>query len=596
MPVRNPKEITRARFTHRNETRSVLGRVFWTESENGADYLTGWEDAPRRFATQPLQPGVGYGGGAFNAAAAALFFAGAGRVWRVGDSEEPRALTPAFGAAADPVVSPDGEKVVYVSHYEGEDVLAMAPASGGGWPRAWVRGADFYMQPAWSRAADRLAWVEWDKPNMPWDGSRLMIAEVNGWELGSPKQLAGGPRTPVFQPLFTPDGKGLVWLENPQEEEFDRLVHLDLESGEKSVWLQGAALLDPAWTQGQRLMSFGPGGALYLRENRRGRAVLWRISPAAKEEEPLPAGISWLSSLSGDEHGLAAVASGSLLGERIIFYDGEGWRVRAYSWPRGCDGGVEPEQVVFSGAEGSEVYGFYYPPADAAPNPPAVVNVHGGPTSQRTLLFNAQAQLFSQNGYGYLELNYRGSTGYGRSYREALYGNWGVVDVADALAAARYLGESGRADASRLAIMGGSAGGYTTLMTLALHPGVYRAGVSLFGVTDLFLLARDTHKFESAYCDKLAGPLPQAAELYRRRSPLTHAHKIKDALYVFQGADDKVVPPNQAEELVRILRENGVPHRYKVYPGEGHGWKKPETIEDFYRETLDFLERELKFS
>ena len=141
--------------------------------------------------------------------------------------------------------------------------------------------------------------------------------------------------------------------------------------------------------------------------------------------------------------------------------------------------------------------------------------------------------------------------------------------------------------------MGGSAGGYTTLMTLALHPGVYRAGASFFGVTDLFLLARETHKFESRYTDRLVGPLPAAARRYRERSPLAHAHRIKDALYVFQGSADRVVPPNQAEELVRVLREHGVPHRYKVYQGEGHGWKKPETIEDFYREPLTFFEQEL---
>ncbi len=485
--------------------------------------------------------------------------------------------------------------MVYVHHHEGRDVLAAADADPDGWPRVWARGADFYMQPAWSQDGAQLAWVEWDHPNMPWDGARLMLARVGARGPSEAKRVAGGERMPVFQPLFTPDGRGLVWVENPEGAELDRLVHLDLETGERSVWMEERALLEPAWSQGQRVMSFGPGGALYLRENRAGRAVLWRIADGSASEVPLPEGAAWIGSLSGDAAGLAALASGPNQGERVVFYDGEAWRTRAYGWPAGLDAdGVEPEPVTFS-TEGGEVHGLYFPPADGAARPPAVVNVHGGPTSQRTLAFNPQAQFFAANGYAYLELNYRGSTGYGRSYREALYGHWGVVDVADAVAAARFLAGSGRADGRRLALMGGSAGGYTTLMTLALHPGVYRAGVSLFGVTDLFGLARETHKFESRYTDRPVGPLPEAAALYRERSPLAHAHRIEDALYVFQGAEDKVVPLAQAEELVRILRERGAPHRYKVYEGEGHGWKKPETIEDFYRETLAFLDRELRF-
>ncbi|WP_456410734.1 S9 family peptidase [Oceanithermus sp.] len=596
MSVRKPQHLARAKLTPFSEVRACGGALFWSECEGGKSRLAGWVDAPRRHAADhTLAPGVGYGGGAFGLGAEAVYYVAEGRVWRLSLGEDgPHPLTPAFGAAADPQPSPDGARVVYVHSYEGRDVLAAASAPGGAWPEVWAQGADFYMQPAWSPDGSWLAWVEWDHPNMPWDGARLMLARVGAEGPLEVHRVAGGARTPVFQPLFSPDGRALFWIENPEDAEFDRLVRLDLESGERSVWVEGRVLLEPAWTQGQRVMSFGPGGALYLRENRAGRAHLWRVQSGASEEVPLPEGTAWLASLSGDAQGLAALASGPNQGERVVFYDGEAWRTRAYGWPAGLDaGGVEPEAVTFRSEDGAEVHGLYYPPASGAERPPAVVSVHGGPTSQRTLAFNAQAQLFAANGFGYLELNYRGSTGYGRGYREALYGNWGVVDVADAVAAARFLAASGRADGERLGLMGGSAGGYTTLMTLALHPGVYRAGASFYGVTDLFLLARETHKFESRYTDRLVGPLPEAAARYRERSPLAHAHRIKDALYVFQGSEDRVVPPNQAEELVRILRERGVHHRYKVYEGEGHGWKKPETIEDFYRELLAFFEREL---
>jgi len=597
MSVRSARDLTRGRLGAHAEVRAHGGRVYWTEQEGGRSVLLGWDGAPRRYAPdRALNPGVGYGGGAFNLGEGAVLYVAEGRVWRLPLSRlEPAALTPAFGAAADPQPSPDGARVVYVHHHEGRDVLAVADAAGGAWPEVWVQGADFYMQPTWGPDGMWLAWVEWDHPNMPWDGARLMLARVGAEGPLEVHRVAGGARTPVFQPLFSPDGRALFWIENPEGAEFDRLVRLDLESGERSVWMEGRVLLEPAWSQAQRVMSFGPGGALYLRENRAGRAHLWRVQGGVSEEVPLPEGAAWLASPSGDAQGLAALASGPNQGERVVFYDGEAWRTRAYGWPAGLDaGGVEPEAVTFRGEDGAEVHGLYYPPAGGEARPPAVVSVHGGPTSQRTLAFNAQAQFFAANGYAYLELNYRGSTGYGRRYREALYGNWGVVDVADAVAAARYLAASGRADGERLALMGGSAGGYTVLMTLALHPGVYRAGVSFYGVTDLFELARETHKFESRYTDRLVGPLPEAAARYRERSPLAHAHRIADALYVFQGAEDRVVPPGQAEALVRILRERGVPHRYKVYAGEGHGWKKPETTEDFYRETLDFLERELR--
>ncbi len=589
--------MTRARLSPRAEVRVRNDQLFWTEQERGQTLLMGWAGSPVRFAPQhALQPGVGYGGGAFNPGADAVYYVAAGRVWRLPlGRSDPAALTPAFGASADPRSAPDDGCVVFVHHYEDRDVLAAASGDGRDWPKIWAQGADFYMQPAWSPDGAYLAWVEWDHPNMPWDGARLMLARVGLQGPGEIRQVAGGRRTPVFQPLFSPDGRSLFWIENPEGAEFDRLMRFDLMTGEKEVWVEDAMLLEPAWNQAQRVMSFGPGGALFLRENREGRATLWRLAGGAPEEVALPQGAAWISSLSGDAHGLAALASGPNLGERVVVYDGEKWITRAYGWPAGLDsGGVEPEVVSFDAEDGSRVHGIYYPPANAAAPAPAVVNVHGGPTSQRTLSFNPQAQLFTTGGFGYLELNYRGSTGYGRSYREALYGNWGTVDVADAVAAARFLAESGRADGRRLAIMGGSAGGYTVLMTLALFPGVYRAGVSMFGVTDLFGLARETHKFEAHYSDLLVGPLPEAAALYRERSPLTHAHKIKDALYIFQGGKDRVVPLAQAEELVGVLRGHGVHHHYQVYEDEGHGWKNPETIEDFYRKTMEFLERMVK--
>jgi dipeptidyl aminopeptidase/acylaminoacyl peptidase len=210
--------------------------------------------------------------------------------------------------------------------------------------------------------------------------------------------------------------------------------------------------------------------------------------------------------------------------------------------------------------------------------------------------FTARAQYFATRGWAFLDLNYRGSTGHGRRYMETLRQNWGLTDVEDAIAAAQYLCANGKADPTRLVICGGSAGGYTVLRALTVRPGFFRAGLCLYGVSNLFTLAADTHKFEARYLDSLIGPLPEAASTYRERSPIFAADKIRDPVAVFQGSEDKVVPPSQAEEIVNSLRRRGVPHVYHLYQGEGHGWRRPDTIEQFYKDVDAFLREHVLYA
>jgi dipeptidyl aminopeptidase/acylaminoacyl peptidase len=217
------------------------------------------------------------------------------------------------------------------------------------------------------------------------------------------------------------------------------------------------------------------------------------------------------------------------------------------------------------------------------------VLVHGGPTSQVTATWNPQAQFFATRGYAVLLPNYRGSTGYGRAYMLKLRRSWGIYDVEDARTGALALADRGLADRSRLVIMGGSAGGFTVLQSLVQYPGVYKAAICMFGVANQFTLAADTHKFEARYLDSLLGPLPEAAAVYRERSPIFHADRIRDPIAVFQGEIDRVVPREQSDSIVASLRARGVPHEYHVYPGEGHGWRKSETIDHFYRTVEAFL-------
>ena len=224
------------------------------------------------------------------------------------------------------------------------------------------------------------------------------------------------------------------------------------------------------------------------------------------------------------------------------------------------------------------------------------MHVHGGPTSQGTSAFNPQLQFFTSRGFAVLEVNYRGSTGYGRDYRNMLRGSWGIYDVQDSVSGARYLGEQGKVDGSRLVVMGGSAGGFTVLKAMEDFPGFFKAGICLYGVSNQFTLAAETHKFEARYSDSLLGPLPEAAAIYRDRSPIFFADKIIDPIAIFQGEVDVVVPRSQSDEVVENLQRRGVPYIYHVYPGEGHGFRKAETIEHFYQAVERFLRQYVIFS
>jgi dipeptidyl aminopeptidase/acylaminoacyl peptidase len=258
------------------------------------------------------------------------------------------------------------------------------------------------------------------------------------------------------------------------------------------------------------------------------------------------------------------------------------------------------EAISWLSSDGDLAHGLYYAPAGdkftSDGKLPLIVLIHGGPTSQYRAGWNPQAQFFATRGYAVLLVNYRGSTGYGRDYMLKLRGNWGVCDMEDAAAAVRQLADAGRIDPDRTVIMGGSAGGFTVLQAMTQMPDVFTAGICLYGVVNQFHLAAETHKFEAHYLDSLLGPLPQASRIYRERSPLYHADRIKRPLAIFQGDIDRVVPRQQSDLIVEALKRNGTPHLYHVYEGEGHGWRKTETIEHFYRTVESFLRQYVLFA
>jgi dipeptidyl aminopeptidase/acylaminoacyl peptidase len=540
------------------------------------------------------------------------YFCSGGRIYRKSLYEgEAEAITPGFGHVASPQVSPDGRWVLFVHSYEEDDCLAIVDVRGSMWPQKVVQGADFYMQPVWHPKSEHVAWVSWDHPRMPWDGSRLGIAAVEHGgsgvaTLGEETIVAGGPSVSVFQPAFSPDGRYLSYVSDLSG--WYNLYLYDTETEEESsLVVAQAELAKPAWVQGMRTYAWSPDSkTIYYSRNQHGVFALWSVNVETRETGPVEAlsPYTHTSQVNTSPSGhVAVIASSARIPPRVVVYDpgSEDVRVMAHADTEMTPSEIlsEPQPISWE-MEAGPVHGLLYMPKDdrydSSGRPPLIVMVHGGPTSQSLAEYSSKVQFLATRGYAILELNYRGSTGYGRDYRNELRGQWGIVDVDDAVAGVRYLVERGLVDEEKLVIMGGSAGGYSVLQALIRYPGVFKAGVCLYGVTNLFTLAVDTHKFEKHYLDSLVGPLPEEARRYRERSPIFHADRIEDPVAIFQGEEDRVVPVQQAETIVEALRRNGVPHEYHLYSEEGHGWRKAKTIERFYQSLEEFLKQHVLFA
>jgi dipeptidyl aminopeptidase/acylaminoacyl peptidase len=476
------------------------------------------------------------------------------------------------------------------------------------------------MQPRWSPDGRRFAWIAWDHPHMPWDATTLFVADVetqsDGWpRVVNVRAIAGigadAREAAVFQPEFTPDGKSLVYVSDAAGWG-QLIVHpLDQSLGGKprAVTQLGVEYGTPAWLQEMRTFAMGhDGNYVVAAANREGFVRLERIDLADGKPTPLAIDdvyqdISCVvaSRMSAQ---VAFIASGPTQPPRVIEHDLSSGKSRIVA--RASSESASPadlancESMAWKTANGETAFGLFYAPFNSNftsdGKPPLVAIIHGGPTSQVRASFRAEAQFFATRGYAVLYVNYRGSTGYGRDYMLKLRNNWGICDVDDAVSGAKHLADAGHVDPARTVIMGGSAGGFTVLQTMVEQPEAFAAGINLYGVSDQFHLAAETHKFESRYTDSLIGPLPDAAELYRQRSPAYHAEKIRRPLAVFQGSIDNVVPQAQSDMIVESLKKTGTPHVYHIYEGEGHGWRKRETIEHFYKAVDAFLRKHVLFS
>ncbi len=505
---------------------------------------------------------------------------------------------------ADPVISPDGRCVVCVHERHQPDgqvdndlvVVSLDPVAVEEEPRLIASGHDFYASPRFSPDGSRLCWVTWDHPDMPWDGSELWVAEVEAdRSIARVAKVAGGRGESITQPRWSPQGtlhyvsdRSGWW--NLYDEHGDPLCPAAAEFGQ------------PDWVFGNTTYGFLPDGRLVAAWTADGGSHIGIVENGRAHPVAFP--FTAYASVAPVEDGFIAIAGSPVTSPAVVRLDlssGHYQTLRA-SREVSVDPATlsRPEAVQFPTAGDESAYALFYPPANADyegppdEKPPVIVVIHGGPTSAASAVLNLGVQFWTSRGFAVADVNYRGSSGFGRAYRRLLAGAWGVADVEDCAAVVRWLDGTGRVDGRRALIRGGSAGGFTTLAALAFTD-AFAAGASHYGVADLELLARDTHKFESHYLDGLVGPWPAAAEEYRRRSPIHHVDQIKKPLILFQGLEDKVVPPAQAELMYEALRDRGVPVAYLAFEGEQHGFRQADTIISVTESELVFYGRVLDF-
>jgi dipeptidyl aminopeptidase/acylaminoacyl peptidase len=484
---------------------------------------------------------------------------------------------------ADGTVSPDGARVVCVrERHEADEVVNELWEVGG---EVVASGRDFYMAPRFSPDGSRLAWLEWDHPRMPWDGTELVVDGA---------LVAGGPDESVIDPQWSPDGQ-LHWLS-------DRTGWWNLyRDGEPLTELEGAEIGFPAWVFGMQRYAFLDDGRIVCVVTRDAVDELHVLDPASRALARF--GERWtsvgLSGIAAKGSRIALVLASPSDPPSLVEFDVDAGEERVVR--RSLEVDLEPATISvprgieFPTGDGGTAHAFFYPPTSPEwegptdERPPLRVICHGGPTSHSEPHLDTEIQFFTSRGIGVVDVNYRGSTGYGREYRRLLNGRWGEIDWRDCIAAARYLAEQGEADPGRTWVEGGSAGGYVVLCALVFEPTAFAAGVSYFGVADAEALALETHKFESRYLDSMIGPYPERADLYRERSPIHFADGLERPLLLLQGLDDKVVPPAQAEMMVEVLERKGIPHAYLAFEGEGHGFRQEQNIVRSLEATLSFI-------
>jgi dipeptidyl aminopeptidase/acylaminoacyl peptidase len=603
------------------------GAIYWSESRP--------EDGGRQVILKIARPGGQkaeevlpapfsarsrvheYGGGEFLVAGETIFFVNDKdqQVYRLERGGAPRRITDVLGTRfADFALDTPRQRLIAVAEihprHEGQHhalprnaLVSIALSGKAGQIADLATGRDFYASPRLSPDGRHLAFLAWDLPDMPWDSATLYSATVGeDGKLARPKSIAGGGGSAVFQPDWGPDGHlYFVW----DQTGWGQLYRWQNGKIVRIHGARGAELARPQWVFGSRSYALGADGKAGLVSLTRGMPLfevrnlqggkVTRYAQLQKRTARINDPVALAS-------GFAALIYQPLAAPAIMRIAKRGLAAQVPPTPAEIAPGFisKAETREFRRPDGQSVYGIYYAPKSATHRgpsgaaPPALVLVHGGPTSMTDAGLKPRVQFYTSRGFAVLDVNYSGSTGYGRAYRQRLDGAWGIADVVDCVAGARHLAKAGLADGSRIAIAGGSAGGYTTLMALATTK-AFAAGSSHYGVSDLALLLEHTHKFESGYLHRLMGTTPAKwREAFAKRSPINLIEGITAPVILFQGLDDKVVPPDQSRLIVDRLKRRGVDVAYHEFAGETHGFRKAETIAAVLEAELAFLQRALR--
>ena len=550
-----------------------------------------------------------YGGGDYAVSDGTIVFANFTDqrlyVQRVGSP--PRPLTPAASLRyADGVIDRRRNLLFCVcedhtGHGEAINTLVSIDLQGGGAGNVLVSGNDFYSSPRLSPDGSQLAWLTWNHPNMPWDGTELWVGKLNEDKSISDRvRIVGGISESVVQPEWSPEGTlyfvsdrtGWWNLYRCRGRKVEPICPMDAEFGE------------PQWVFGNALYGFDSESRIICSYAKDGKWYLASIDTVTGELNTVEIPYSAISRIQTGGGRVVLIAASSTEPTSIVSLDlaTRDLEVLRRSRELTVDAGYlsAPRAIEFPTEQSLTAYGIFYPPQNrdyvgpADEKPPLLLMSHGGPTSATSTSLRYTVQYWTSRGIAVLDVNYGGSSGYGREYRERLKGQWGIVDVDDCVNGARYLVEAGAVDGNRLAIRGGSAGGYTTLCALTFR-GAFRAGASHYGISDLEALAKDTHKFESRYLDGLIGPYPERRDLYVERSPIHFTDRLACPMILFQGLEDKVVPPKQAEEMFEAVRAKGLPVAYLTFEGEQHGFRKAENIKRVLEAELYFYSKVFKF-
>lgn len=541
-----------------------------------------------------------YGGGAFTVDDGTVHFSNYvdQRLYRQRPGAAPEPITPTVAQVdqlryADAVLDRRRERLICVQEDHtgpGQAVnrIVGIDLSGARAPRTLVAGDDFYSSPRLSPDGSRLAWMSWSHPHMPWISTRLWLADIQeDGTLDGVTQVAGGTEESICQPEWSPGGT--LYFVSDRSRGWWNLFRLR-DGGIEPVVEMEAELGQPQWQFGQSTYAFESDERLFCAYTQRGVWALAEVDTRTGSLEPLPLPYTDLSQLRAAPGCLVFLGGSPSEPLSLVRMDTESRQVEVIRRAAAIPDEIRayfsaPESLEFPTEGGRTAFALYYPPRNPDYVPPAgdraplLVKSHGGPTAAASNTLSLSIQYWTSRGIGLLDVNYGGSTGFGREYRTRLAGQWGLVDVQDCVNGARFLVERGDAGAGRLAISGGSAGGYTTLRALTPEGDpTFGAGASYYGVSDLEALARDTHKFESRYLDWLIGPYPEARDLYVERSPIHHVDRLSVPVIFFQGAEDQIVPPNQTELMVQALKDRGIPAGYLLFDGEQHGFRRAENV------------------